>query len=149
MIKTLRLIGSSTILQSIDLADGDEVCGNESGVDKTNLSNPSVLKWSTGAGYLTFKRAKNGGSNIKKGIKVAKSPDYLTLATKKAFNHLQHAFTQAPILQYFNLEQHIQIKTDMSGYAIVRILCQLTLIDLGQWHPVAYHSQKMISARIQ
>ena len=28
-----------------------------------------------------------------------------------------------------------------------RVLSQLTLDDLGRWHPVAYYSQKMISAK--
>ena len=39
------------------------------------------------------------------------------------------------------------IETDKSGYAISGILNQLTLDDLGQWHLVAYHLQKMILAK--
>ena len=31
-------------------------------------------------------------------------------------------FTQAHILQHFELEQHIRIKTDTSGYAIGEVL---------------------------
>ena len=51
------------------------------------------------------------------------------------------------IFQHFDPERHIQIKINMSGYAIVRFLSQLTLDDLGQWHWVAYYSYKMISAK--
>ena len=35
----------------------------------------------------------------------------------------------------------------MSGYAIGRVLSQLILNNLGQWHPVAFYSWKMISAK--
>ena len=35
------------------------------------------------------------------------------------------------------------------GYAIGGILSQLTLDNLGQWHPKAYFSKKMILAKTQ
>lgn len=47
-----------------------------------------IFKKSIGGGFLT--------SNAKKNF------EYLTSNTKKTFNYLQPAFTQAPILQYFN-----------------------------------------------
>ena len=106
MLKTTSPTSSSIILQSsIDAADEDEIGRNESNGNKINLSNPSASKKSTGAGYLTFKGTKkgdgntnSGGGNSKKSVKATKISDYLTLNTKKSFNHLQHAFTQAPIL---------------------------------------------------
>ena len=113
-----------SILQSIDMAEKDEIGGSKSGGNKTNLSNLSPSKRSTRAGYLT-----SGGA--KKGVKAAKGSDYLTLAAKKAFNHLWHIFTQAPIFQYFNSKQHIQIKTKLSAYAISKFLNQLTMDALG------------------
>ena len=94
MLKTLDTTGSSTILYYIDVADEDEV--GESGGNRTNLSNPSVR--STRARYLTSEGIKKDGGNTKKGVKAAKNSDYLTLAFKKSFNHLQHTFIQAPIL---------------------------------------------------
>ena len=94
MLRTSSPTGSSTILQSIDLADND--VGKSDG-DKTNLSNLSVSTKSTGAGYPTFGCAKRGGGNIKKVVKAVRGFDYLTLATKKAFNYLRHAFIQALI----------------------------------------------------
>ena len=78
-------------MQLIDVTDEDE-CVESSG-NGTNLSNPSVSTRSIGAGYLTFKGAKRGGGNTRKGIKAARGFDYLILAAKKAFNHLRHAFT--------------------------------------------------------
>ena len=43
---------------------------------------------------------------------------FLTPNAKKTFNHLWLAFIKAPIVQYFDLENHIQIEDDASGYAI-------------------------------
>ncbi len=45
-----------------------------------------------------------------------------------------------------NPKCHIQIETDVSGYAIGGILSQLTSDNLGRWHPVAFFSRKMILA---
>ena len=90
MFKTLNTTESLTILQLIDIVDEDEVA--KSGGNGTNLSNPSALTRSTGAGYLNSRGAKRGGGSTKKGVKAAKSSDYLTLVAKKAFNHLRHAF---------------------------------------------------------
>ena len=107
--------------------------------DKTNLLNPSKLKRSIGADYLTFRDAKKGGknpkksgNNTKKRIKAARSSNYLTSDAKKAFNYLRYAFTQALILQHFDLEQHIKIKIDATGYIIGGVLSQLISNNLGQ-----------------
>ena len=81
---------------------------------------------------------------------------FLTPDARTAFNRLRLAFTEAPILRHFDLECHIWIKIDALGYAISGMLSQLTSItspnrvviktDLGQWHPVAFFSRKMIPA---
>ena len=83
-------------------------------------------------------------------------PSFLTPGAREAFNRLRLAFTKAPILQHFDPECHIWIETDASGYAIGGVLSQLasgtspdrvvTKADLGQWHPVAFFSRKMIPA---
>ena len=96
-------------------------------------------------------------------IGAIKKSNFLTLDAKKAFNHLRLAFIKALILQHFDLESYIQIETDVSSYAIGRVLSQLNLdsnaspndpkdsnlnkSDFGQWHPIAYFSKKMISAK--
>ena len=47
---------------------------------------------------------------------------YLTPSAKRAFTQLRQAFTKAPILQHFDQNCHMRIETDLSGYAIGRIL---------------------------
>ena len=76
--------------------------------------------------------------NLAKGKKLSKSrnltnfdttevrPKFLTPNTRIAFNRLRLAFTEAPILQYFDPECHIRIETDALGYAIGGVLSQLT-----------------------
>ena len=96
----------------------NEFGGAKCGGNKTNLSHPSALKKSIRAGYLTSVDAKKSGGNTKKGVKTAKSSDYLISDAKKAFHHLRHAFIQALILQHFALKRYIQIETDMLGYTI-------------------------------
>ena len=131
----------------MDVADEDEF--DKSDGNRTNLSNPPTLTRSTGAGYFTFGGIKRSGGNTKKGVKAAKGSDYVIPAAKKAFNHLRHAFTQAPIFEHFDSEQHIWIKTNASDYAIGGVLNQLTLDDLNWWHLVTYYLQKMIPAKTQ
>ena len=58
--------------------------------------------------------------------------DYLTPNARQALTQLKQAFTKAPILRHFDLECHIWIETDVSGYAISGILSQLTLDNLDQ-----------------
>ena len=55
-------------------------------------------------------------------IGATEESNLLTSNAKKAFNHLKLAFIKAPILQYFDLESHIRIETDVSGYAIGGVL---------------------------
>ena len=60
-------------------------------------------------------------------IKAIEEPNFLTPNAKKAFNHLRLAFNKALILQHFDLESHIRIKTDALAYAIGRVFSQLNL----------------------
>ena len=53
-------------------------------------------------------RAKNFGQS---GL-------FLTANTRRAFTKLRQAFVKASILNHFDPERHIQIETDISGYAI-------------------------------
>ena len=88
---------------------------------------------------------------VKRSLLISKnlngSTGYLTSKAKLVFTQLRKAFTGALILQQFDWECHIRIETDASGYAIGGVLSQLTLDNLGQWHPVAFYSQKMIPAK--
>ncbi len=65
---------------------------------------------------------------------------------KQAFIKLRQTFVEALISNHFNLECHIQIEMDVSGYAIGAIINQLTLNNLSQWHLVAFFSKKIILA---
>ena len=81
---------------------------------------------------------------------------FLTPEARLTFTQLRQTFIKASILHYFDLESYIRIETDASGYAIGGVLSQLssgtrpdgvvTKADLGQWHPVAFFSRKMIPA---
>ena len=72
--------------------------------------------------------------------------DFFILRARLAFIKLRHEFVKALILYPFDLECHIRFETDISGYAIGGILSQLTLDDLGQWHPVVFFSLQIIPA---
>ena len=62
------------------------------------------------------------GRNLSKSKNLFKSKkielSFLTFGTKMVFTKLRQAFVKTPILHYFDLKCHIQIKTDASGYAI-------------------------------
>ena len=63
-----------------------------------------------------------------------------------AFTKLRQVFIKALIFYHFNPECDIRIEMDASSYAIGGVLSQLTLDNLGQWHPVTFFLQKMILA---
>ena len=56
---------------------------------------------------------------------IEAGPKFLTLNTKIAFNRLQLAFIEAPILQYFHPKCYIQIEIDTFSYVINEMLSQL------------------------
>ena len=58
-------------------------------------------------------------------------PDFFIFKARIAFIKLKQIFLKALILHYFNTKCHIQIETNVSRYAIRKILSQLTLNDLG------------------
>ena len=84
---------------------------------------------------------------LQKSFKSKKTKSgFLTSGARKAFTELRQAFIKAPILHHFDPEHHIRVETDASGYAIGRVLSQLTSDNSGRWHPVAFFSRKMIPA---
>ena len=72
------------------------------------------------------KKLRNVKSGIQIHIKTTGKPTFLTPGAKKVFNQLRQAFIEALIFQHFDLECHIRIETNTSGYVIDRILSQLT-----------------------
>ena len=110
----------------------DEFGGVDRGENEARA--PASTKEPTGADYPSSDHVSHAVSN------------YLTPDTKKAFDQLRQAFTEAPIFQHFDPEQYIRIETDASGHAIGGELSQMTN-DSGRWHPVAYLLHKMIPAK--
>ena len=87
--------------------------------------------------------------NLLKSKKLSKSKemlrsDFFIPRTKLAFTELRQAFLKALIFHHFDLERHIRIETNISGYVIDRVINQLTSNDLGWWHPMTFFSYKMI-----
>lgn len=68
--------------------------------------------------------------------------DLLTLGARLAFTKLKKAFSITAIYNYFDLKHYIQIKTDISDYAISGILHELIANGLGQWYPGAFFLEK-------
>ena len=70
--------------------------------------------------------SKNAKFEIQMHIGAIGEPIFLIPDAKEAFNHLRQVFTEALILRHFDPECHIRIEIDTSGYAIGRVLSQLT-----------------------
>ena len=83
---------------------------------------------------LREKSTKSKSRNLKNGqldnSDAMKESKFLTSKARKTFNYLKQPFTKVSILQHFDLEYHIQIETDESGYAIKAVLSQLTFNKL-------------------
>ena len=75
----------------------------------------------------------------------AEESGFPTPDARQVFIQLRQLFTKASIFQYFDPKRHIRIKTNASRYTIGSVFSQMTS-EIGQWHPVAYYSQKIISA---
>ena len=113
--------------------DGSEIGGNE--VDGGEIGDNKIGK----KGQKISKSKKSSKSK-----KTVRSLDFLTQKARLAFTILRQAFVKAPILHHFDPKRYIRVKMDTSSYAIGGILSQLTLDDLGYWHPLLFFSQKMI-----
>ena len=66
----------------------------------------------------------------------------ITAEAFKAFNELKKCFITAPILVHYKHKRQITFETDASAFAIFGIISQLIKTS-GQWHLIAFWSQKM------
>ncbi|KFY32473.1 hypothetical protein V493_00163 [Pseudogymnoascus sp. VKM F-4281 (FW-2241)] len=67
-----------------------------------------------------------------------------------AFEALKQRFTEAPILQHYNLALRVKLETNASRYAVSSILSQLFGADLAaRWHPIAFFSKKMAPVQLR
>ena len=73
--------------------------------------------------------------------------DFFILGAKLALTKLRQMFLKTPILHHFDPKYYIRIEMDISDYTIGGVFSQLTLDNLGRWHPVAFFSKKMILAK--
>ena len=122
---------------------------SKSGKSKSEKTSKSQNSAKSGEKSLKSRNSTNFNT-------IEAGPKFLTPDARIAFNHLWLAFTEAPILRYFDSECHIWIETDELGYAIGRVLNQLisginpngvvTKTDFGQWHPIVFFLRKMILA---
>src|SRR5882724_1041247 len=65
----------------------------------------------------------------------------------EVFKTLKTAFTQAPILVHFNLDNPIVVETDASDYAITAIISQISPDD-GDIHLIVFYSCSMQLAEL-
>ena len=133
-----------------DGVDGDSKAGH--GGSKINGSRMDNIE--IDGSEVEVDEVEKKAQNLSKSKYLSKSKktvgsDFLTPGAKLVFTKLRQAFVKASILHHFDPEYHIRTETDVSGYAISGVLSQLTSDNLGQWHPVAFFSQKMIPAEIR
>ena len=117
-------------------------CDSRAGRGKSEIGRSGIDNVEVGSGEVEIDEVGKKVQNLSKSKKTIRSSDFLTPGAKLIFTKLRQAFIKTPILHYYDLERYIQIETDVSGYAISGVLGQLTLNDLGQWHLVAFFSQK-------
>jgi len=63
-----------------------------------------------------------------------------------ALDALKKAFTEAPVLAYYDPSRVVNIDTDASDYGLGSVMSQKG--DDGRLHPVAFHSRKLMPAEI-
>ena len=76
------------------------------------------------SGEIGYNEFGKNGQKLSKPKKTIRS-DFFTLGVKLAFIKLRQAFVKAPILYHFDPNRHMRIETDVSGYAIDKVLSQL------------------------
>ena len=134
------------------------------GVELTEVKNSRVLaksKKSVKAKRSDLTKAKR--SKIAKVEKLAQSkkPDFakskadeasgtefLTPEARLVFTWLQNTFTEAPILHHFDLERHIRIETDTSGYVIGGVLSEITSDQLSSDHVTSEKKKISLSPKL-
>ena len=138
------------MLKTVELRKGKDGVGGDSRARRDRIDTSGIDDVEIVGGEVDIDEVGKKGRKISKSKKSSKSEtvgsDFFTPGAKLAFTKLRQAFLKAPILHHFDLERYIQIETDVSGYAIVGVLSQLTLDDSGRWHPVAFFSRKIIPA---
>ena len=131
MMKTSKSseFATQSVKGGVEVGDSSKAGRDRRELDKNKVHSGKVGGGDGKIGKRVQKSSKS--KNLSKSKKTVRS-DFLTPGTKLAFTELRQAFVKAPIFQYFDLKRHIWIEMDVSGYAIGRILNQLTSDDLDQ-----------------
>ena len=139
----ILLLKTSSTKSAKPKKGGVEVVGDSSarynGMNNVEVDGGEVRNDEVGKKGQKTSKSKN----LSKSKKTVKS-DFLIPKARLMFIELRQAFIKAPIFHHFDPEYHIQIKTNVLGYSINRVLSQLTSDDLDQWHPIAFFSYKII-----
>ena len=115
--------------------------GSKAGRDRSGFDGSGMDDVEVDDGEVEIREKGWNSSKFKKT-----ESSFLTSGARKTFTKLGQVFIKAPILHHFDLERHIQVETDVSGYAIGGVFSQLTSDNLGRWHPVAFFLRKIIPA---
>ena len=121
----IKVGGDSRAGRDGNKLDASELNGNEVDDDKVEVDEIGKKVQETFKSKNLFK-----SQNLSKSKKTIGFSDFLIPGAKLAFIKLRQAFFKAPILYHFDLECHIRIEKDVSGYAIGGVLSQLTSDDL-------------------
>lgn len=82
-------------------------------------------------------------TDLTKGTGAKHRPIIWTPACQNSFDRLKHLLTVAPVLQAPCMDRPFKIETDASDFGVGAVLLQQN--DKGDWHPLAYESQKLSS----
>lgn len=109
---------------------------NSISISIKNLSLIIKLNKSKKSNQVKSKKFDLGKSKklILPNIKANFKTDFLILEAKKAFIHLQKVFNKAMIFRHFDTEHYICFETDISRYAIDKVLSQMTLDQYFSCH---------------
>ena len=132
MLKTLSTKSAKPKKRGVGIGSDNRAEQDISEIDGSGIDNIEVDGNEIRDNEVEKKSQKTSKSkNLFKSKKTI-GLDFFTLRTRLAFIKLRQAFVKAPIFHHFNLEHHIRIETDTSGYAISIVLSQLTSDDLGR-----------------
>ena len=124
MLKTIGSTGSAAnSKETKSEVGGNSMVGNVIGGGETINSTKEKNQAKTTKSKILVK-SKN--HDFPKSRPEEAGTGFLTPEARLAFTQLRQAFVKAPILHHFDLESHIQIETDASGYAIGGVLSQLS-----------------------
>lgn len=95
---------------------------NKLGNSKSTIGRDAVIDGFRSRPRSKKKLGKSRKSTIPDNSRAMEELQFLTSGIGEVFNLLRQAFRKALIFRYFNVECHIQIEIDISGYAIGNVL---------------------------